>query len=216
MKNIILISAILLVQMSFAFAQDKDKAKKPFFDKTKYAITASVAHTKDINFFNVIGTPNVFSNPIKPWYAIGLEKTYKANAKGRRYYGVELNYHDYKYVDKSIGITLVGGFEKKIYKGFYAGLGMGLGIQQAKRADIVYTYENSVWEPSVYPGKWQYNRQNVRLSAELGYKLPKYDMAAYIGANIIYVRNPYGADVPLGLYQTPIKIGVRKGLASLF
>jgi hypothetical protein len=210
MKNLVV--TILMATSVIAFAQDKKETKKSFFKKEKHAITASVAHTKDIPLFSAIGIPNIFSNPIRPWYAIGIEKMYRQRKTYNMYYGAELNYHDYKYVDRSVGLTFIGGFNKTIYKGLYVGLGMGIGFQKAKRADIIYTYEGNEWVGSVYPGKWQYNRQNFRFSAELGYKFKKQNLSAYLGANTMILRNPYGQDVPLGLYQTPIKIGVRKFL----
>jgi hypothetical protein len=215
MKIIIAASIAVCLHGGFVSAQETKAAKKPFLDKKSLAVTASVGHTKDITLFSVIGTPNIFNNPLRPWYTFGMENTYRQSKRTRMYYGVELNYHDYKYVDKSLGATVVGGFEKRLYKGIYAGLGCGLGFQKAKRADVVYTFVNDIWVPSLYPGKWIYNRQNVRISAELGYKIPVFDFSAYVGANVMYVRRPYGTDVPLGLYQTPIKIGIRKGLANL-
>lgn len=212
MKKILYFATILVA--SNAIAQETKKVTGLKFNKEKYSVTASIGHTKDIPLFSVIGVPNVFSNPIRPWYAIGIEKSYKRKATSRRYYGVELNLHDYKYVDKSFGATIIGGFDKKIYKGIYAGLGMGLGVQKAKRADIVYKFEDGIWKGSVFDGRYQYNRQTLRFAAELGYKFSKRDVSVYAGANAMLIRQPFGDDVPLGLYQTPIKLGFRKGLAS--
>ncbi len=209
MKKILIILALAISNIAMA----QEKKPKAFFNKNKWSITASVAHAKDIPLFSAIGISNVFSNPIKPWYAIGLEKSYKQTTRARKYYGVELNYHDHKYIDKSIGATLIGGFDRKVVKGIYGGLGLGLGYQIAKRADIVYTYENSQWEPNVFDGKWQYKRPILRFSAELGYQLARKNISIFTGASFIGIQKPFGPDVPLALYQSPIKIGIRKGLS---
>ncbi len=208
MKKIFFILSIAACQTMQA--QTVTKKTTDFFSKNKLSITASVGHSKDVPLFNLIGVPNVFNIPVRPIYAIGVEKSYKQTAKVRKYYGAELAVHDYKYVEKTIGFTLIGGFDRKIYKGLYGGLNVGIGYQKAKRADIVYTYINDKWEPSTYPGKYIYNRPNFRFGAELGYHFSKLNMSAFAGANITGLLNVYGPDLPFGIYQTPIKFGLRK------
>jgi opacity protein-like surface antigen len=212
MKSILYITTFLVANS--AMAQDAKKSKESKFSKEKFSINASVANTKDIPLFNAIGVPNIFANPVRPWYAVGIEKSYRTKTNSRKYYGVELNYHDYKYVDKSIGATVIGGFDRKIYNGLYGGLNLGISMQKAKRADIVYTYEDGIWKGSEFEGKYQYNRQSFRVGAELGYKFQKSITSVYLGSNLILIRQPFGEDIPVGIYKTPIKIGVRKGLAS--
>ncbi len=210
MKNIFLV--LIVLASKCLLAQESIEKKSKFFSKENLSITASVAHTKDIPLYSAIGIPNVFSNPIRPWYALGIEKAYSKKDKSKKYVGLEFNFHDYKYIDKSIGLTLTGGFERKLFKELYLGMGIGLGFQLAKRADIVYKYENGEWNGSPIESRYQYNRQSIRLGAEIGYNFIKSNISVFAGSNIMLLRNVFGPDVPLGLYQTPIKIGIKINL----
>jgi hypothetical protein len=202
----------ILIFTNTIFAQSKSASPNNFASRLKkFSFTANIANTKEIPLIKAIGVNNLFSNPYRPMYSIGAEYNYKTRPKFRKYIGAELNVHDYKYVEKSFGITLIGGADYKIYKGLYAGMAVGLGLQKAKRADIVYTYEATKgWVGAPYDGKYLYNRQLLRLQLELGYRLPKYGVDVFFGANAMAIRNLYGSEVPFWFYQSPNKFGIRK------
>jgi hypothetical protein len=212
MKKFIKASLVTLIFTNTIIAQTATEQKPSITSKLKkFSITASVANTREIPLVKAIGVPNLFSNPYRPMYSIGIERNYKVRAKSRKYYGVELNFHDYKYVEKSFGLTIMGGADFKIFKGLYTGIGMGLGLQKAKRSDIVYSYDATKgWVGNPYDGKYQYNRQLLRMQLELGYRLPKYGWDLFFGANAMAIRNLYGKDVPFWFYQSPNKFGIRK------
>ncbi len=210
MKNLITILCSLFVFSNIHAQQTESKIKKgTSFNAKPWSFGIGISETKNVPLYSVIGADNSIAKVYHPKYYASAEKTWKLKNGNRKYISAELAYHNYYLVEKSISLYANVGIEKKIYKQAYFGFGFGLGLAKAKRADLVYELQNGEWKPTTYPGKWLFNRQLLKLNAEVGYRFNKIPLDAYLGTNIEYLNKYYGTDLPFNLNYSPIKIGVR-------
>ncbi len=199
----IIIAATLLATTTAATAQ---------FKKDKLYITATIAEHKDQKVFSSTTSENSIYKAIHPLITIGADYKMRDNKRWITFLGAELGYHNNNFIDKGIHIVINTEADLKINKTFYAGFGLGLGFQKAKRADIVYTLEDNIWTAQTYPGKWAFNRQFLRGNVMLGAHLPKIKTDVFIGSRYQIIRHWYGSVLPIGLQYTPIFIGARYNL----
>lgn len=202
MKNILVIAAIVCV--CAVHAQD---AEQKF--SGKWSFEAGISETRNFNLVKVIGVENKVFNVLHPYFYASADYNFRVRKNRRTYAGVEIGFHKNTLVDESLQLNFTLGGNYRIFKGLYTGWEIGIGLQQARRADLVYKYDGEKWVPMTYPGKFIYTRQILRPQAELGYRFTKLPLDVFINSNVILIRNWFSRDVPLGASFSVAGIGVR-------
>jgi hypothetical protein len=202
MKKIVLIAAI--VSSCAANAQNGEDQFS-----TRWSFEAGISETRNFNLIKVIGIENKVFNVLHPYFYASADYNFKIKHNRRTYAGVEIGFHKNTLVDESIQLNFTIGGNYRIFKGLYAGWEIGLGMQQARRADLVYKYDGQKWVAMTYPGKFIYTRQLIRPQVELGYRFTKVPLDVFINGNMILIRNWFSRDVPLGASFSVAGIGIR-------
>lgn len=175
----------------------------------KWSLEAGVSETRNFNLVKVIGVENKVFSVLHPYYYASADYNFKVKHNRRTYAGAEIGFHKNTLVDESIQFNLTLGGNYRLFKGLYAGWELGIGMQQARRADLVYKFDGEKWAAMTYPGKFIYTRQIIRPQAEIGYGFAKLPASIFVNSNVIIIRNWFSSDVPLGASNTIIGIGIR-------
>ena len=175
----------------------------------KWSFELGVSETKNIGVQGVIGIENKVYSVIHPYTFVSADYNFRVRKPNRTYTGIEVGFHNNQLVDQAFQVNATIGGNYKVWRPFYVGWECGLGIQQARRADLVYRYNGTIWESEVYPGKFQYNRQLIRAQVEYAYRFKKMPIDLFGFHNVALIRHWYGEDVPLGIFYSIGGIGVR-------
>ncbi|MCA6361640.1 MAG: hypothetical protein IM638_01255 [Bacteroidetes bacterium] len=193
--------------LAFASAVNAQDSEKQF--SGKWSFEAGISETRNFNLVKVIGVENKVFNVLHPYFYASADYNFKVRHNRRTYAGIEIGFHKNTLVDESFQFNLTIGGNYRLFKGFYGGWEIGLGMQQARRADLVYKYNGEKWVAMTYPGKFIYTRQIIRPQAELGYRFTKLPLDVFVNGNVIVIRNWFSSDVPLGASFSVAGIGVR-------
>jgi hypothetical protein len=206
MKTIKII-AVALIATTIVNAQNKKPATQQF---KLDAIKLSFGNMKQIQLFSFGSIPNLI-NPIRPLISVEVEKNFKTKPKLRTYFNVAVGFHDYALVEKAFNINVGYGRERKLYKNLFLNTNYQMGLQQWRRAEVVYKYNESTqqYESLLFPDKYNKSRFIGKVNLDLGYSFKPLPLDVMIGMQVAAQLPHINNVIPVGIQKGLWNVGVR-------
>jgi hypothetical protein len=206
MKKLQLLTITILATATL-FAQNKSGLKNAF---RVDAVKLSIGNMKQIPIFSFGSIPNII-NPARPLISIEVEKNIKNKPKLRTYFNAAIGYHDYVLVERAINFNIGYGRQRKLYKSLFLNTNYQIGLQQWRRAEIAYKYNESMqqYESLLFPDKFNKSRFISKLNLDLGYSFKPLPLDIMFGVQVSAQLPHINKAIPVGFQKGLWNIGLR-------
>ncbi len=149
---------------------------------------------------------------VRPGIALGAEYTYKQRKNWRWYQSGRLQFHNFPYDERSIGLGTDMGFEVRIWKGLQATPRIGVSYNLVKPVDVRYKYEGDRWVRTRNTDP-VFGRLQTGLGLDLSYRIVggSHPIDVLANANATLISPAIPNYVTMFFYKS-FGVGVRMGL----
>lgn len=216
MKNTLYL--LLLSLTIFGLSCSLGKAQAPAADlpapavEGRWKARADFFH-QDYAFMIDVGELGVYDRVyLRPGIALGAEYAYAQRKNWRWYQSARLQFHNFQYDERSIGIGTDMGFEVRIWKGLQAAPRFSLTYNLVKPVDLRYRYEGDKWVKTKNTDP-VFDRLQAGLGLDLSYRVAsgRHPIDVLANANATLITPAIDNYVNLFFYKS-YGVGVRVGL----
>jgi hypothetical protein len=216
MKNtlylILLSLSIFGLSHGLGKAQAPDAAPRSQVEESRWKLRADLFH-QDYAIMIDVGELGVIDHVLfRPGIGLGGEYAYAQRKNWRWYQAARLQFHNFQYDERSVGLATDMGFEVRIWKGLQVAPRLGVAYNLVKPVDVRYRYEGDRWVKAKNTdpvfGRLQYGL-GLDLSYRVSHGAHPIDVLANANATIIAPVIPNYVN---RFYFKSYGVGVRMGL----